>query len=279
MRRWSVGNLICTVLITSVCLCACDTESETTVSSDAEKITQVTVTESVSETTTSGEVIKDSGFKGRWHRTDCHSALCGTIDITDVDEEGFSFSGTFSWFAHTGEAEGEALFENANKAVYYLEADEDEPDSGSLYVYFTLEDDILHVQSEGDVSRMPMGMNVGVDGDYTLNAPTYTNADILSETYTDDELDAINAMIGEGDYEDHFVNDTEAGAVIVSEVMTSDGIPSKRVECLVPGLDTFMGYEILITEEGKIYLDHENGSFYTNDPDYKEEVLPTFSAE
>ncbi len=272
--------------LTGLCGCNIVTDIERSVSSEGTTktveiidATKETTKEDVAEEKNETEIIeKTSGtegvFEGEWHRTNTHSSAPATITISNVSTDGFDFSGFFQGYGNMGEEEGRAYFESDNVAVYTQEATEyfDE-----AYIYFTITDGDLEVMSEGTLTGM--GNHVFADGMYTTDEPTYTNANVLAETFTDEELQAMKDMLSEEDYTKGFVDNTETGIVTSEQVTMYDGLKAKHVNSFFPGLANFVGYDLLITEDGKIYYLHVDRGFATNDPNYLGEEMPEFTVD
>ena len=49
---------------------------------------------------------------------------------------------------------------------------------------------------------------------------------------------------------------------------------ARLITCTVPTMGGSMGYEMILTDEGKIYFKHEKGIFVTNDDKYEDLILP-----
>lgn len=218
------------------------------------------------------ETAKD--YEGEWHRTNTHSSTYATITISNVTDDGFDFEGYFQSYGNMGQEEGRALFTEENVAVYTQEATDY---SDEAYIYFTISGGDLEIFSEGNLTGM--GNHVFADGIYTTGEPIYSNANVLSETYTDDELQAIKDMLSEDDYTNGFIDNTESGIVTSEQVTMYDGTSAKHVNSFFPGLANFVGYDLLITEDGKIYYIHVDRGFATNDPNYLGEEMPVYTVD
>ncbi|MBO4346173.1 MAG: hypothetical protein J5840_00890 [Lachnospiraceae bacterium] len=230
--------------------------------------TDITVSDDTTGTTDSIEtdIPKDYSFyEGEWQRTDVHSSLCGSFAISNADEEGFDFEGEFYFYANSGNSAGRAVFTSDNEAVY-----EDINDFGNGKIYFSFEEDMLNVTKDGFVSGM--GMNVFVIGLYTKGEPEYTNANVFEETFSEEELEVMKDLLGE-DYEELFVNDTECGAVTTEEIVLTDSRNARMIRSVIPGMYGFMGYRMIIAEDGMIYFLHDRGTFVTNDPECEDEYF------
>ena len=269
-------------------LCGCNnvtsfdikaSSAETSKTVEINEATQNTAKEVESESQNETEIIeKDAGtsdvFEGEWHRTNTHSSTYGTITISNVSDDGFDFAGYFQSYGNMGQEEGRALFTEENVAVFTQEATEY---SEEAYIYFTINGSDLEILSEGNLTGM--GNHVFADGTYTTGEPIYSNANVLAETFTDDELQAMKDMLSEDDYTNGFIDNTENGIVTSEQVTMYDGTSAKHVNSFFPGLANFVGYDLLITEDGKIYYLHVDRGFSTNDPNFLGEEMPEYTVE
>ena len=117
-----------------------------------------------------------------------------------------------------------------------------------------------------------------VDGEFTSGDPVYTNANILEDTFSEEELTTIQELIDDDlIYKNSFIDPTVTGIVTDEEVLLTNGTSARHISCTVP-TDT-IGYDILITDNGKIYIDVNNGEIYTNDSGFTGDVIPEFTVE
>ena len=245
----------------------------TTKTVEINEATQNTADKNAPETSESDNEAKKN-FEGDWHRTNTHSSTYATITISNVSDDGFDFEGFFQGYGNMGREDGRAVFTSDEAAIFTQEATEY---SEVAYIYFILDGDELSVSSEGDLYGM--GNHVYADGEYTTDEPAYTNADILAETFTDDELQAMKDMLSEDDYTNGFIDNTENGIVTSETVTMYDSTKAKHVNSFYPGLANFIGYDLLITEDGDIYYSHVDRGFSTNDADYIGDELPTYTVD
>ena len=210
-------------------------------------------------------------FGGHWARTQVHSSSSGDIEIENVNDEGFHFSGEFYYYSHSGEVEGDAFFISEDTAIC-RQFDEEDIDGEPAYIGLRITDGFLSVIESGFVEGL--GMNVYISGTYVQGEPDYTNANIVESTFSDSELDEMKVLLGEDSYKELFIDDTELGVVTCSDITISDGRAARLITCTVPTMGGSMGYEMIITDEGKIYFKHEKGIFVTNDDKYEDLILP-----
>ena len=288
-------SLTVSVLLSSLILCSCgngDQQQKDIPKED--KIAEQAVDDAVAQETASSNenleflpenlaalyesrktVTTPSDFLGTWNRTAVHSSHEASIEISAPDEEGFEFTGEFYYFSHSGEVSGKAYFVSADEAVF-KQFDEGDIDGEPAYIGFKLNEAALYVITDGFVEGL--GMNVTVDGDYIDEEPFYTNANIIDETFTQDDLDIMKELLGEDSYRDLFIADTETGGVTTSLVRLTDDSIARYISCVVPTMVGSMGYEMLISEDGHYYFLHETDIFVTNDTDYEDWKLPDYTA-
>lgn len=189
---------------------------------------------------------------GEWTRTDVHSSHSADFDITSVTDEGFKYSAEAYYYSNSGiieETDAYWVSDNAAISEFTLwEGDED-----IKYVLFVWDGEELNIETSASSGEMGLGMNVYMYGKYIQGEPTYTNANILHETFSDEVLEELKSKLSEEDYED-FVFVTENGAPYFDE----DG-------CIIGTIPTMPGYgyhvyinngklEGISFEDGREYL-------------------------
>ena len=283
-------NLIVIIMAASLMLASCSkTTEETTVERETTAATTKTTEETTKaeptatpvpsvETTTAtatsetsaADGILDEGFKGEWQRTNIHSAYPAYLTITDVEGNSFHFSLCAYNFTNSEDIEGDAYFVSENEAVY-------SEDNGDKSLYFTLDDEGLHLTSE-DPYIWRAGNGAYPEGDYTTDEPDFTNANALEETYSQEELDTISSIFPEDKYNYYFLTVTNNGIITVEDVVLDDGTAARHIDCRFQG----DGYSAVITEDGMIYISSQaavSPSVITNDLDYSGDELPGFTTE
>lgn len=196
-------------------------------------------------------------FTGEWNRTNEVRGFDGLVSISGQDEEGFDFSGEFYYYSHSGVMEGRAYFVTDNLAVYQYENEFGDAENEEEFVAFVMTDDVMKIRTTGSSWELGFGMNVFADGEYTLGEPIYTNANILTETFSKEELAQIEQMLGAEWYEDYFVFTVEYGAITASDCVVNGEQKGVYYEAFLP---TMGGYEfsMLISEDGSIYFYSES---------------------
>ena len=192
-------------------------------------------------------------FSGEWNRTNVVTGIAGSVWISNQDEEGFDFSGEFYYYSHSGEIEGRAYFVEEDLAIYQYEDEYADEEAEEEFIAFVRTDEGMEIRTTGSSWELGFGMNVFADGGYTLGEPEYTNANILAETFSEEELAKIEQMLGTEGYEEYFVFTVEYGAITTSDCIVEDGQEAVYYEAFLP---TMGGYEftMLICEDGSIYF-------------------------
>ena len=178
---------------------------------------------------------------GTWNRTNIHSSLSGEIVISDVNSSGFKFTADEYYYSHMGWMEGETKFVTDKCAVAKYE---DSIDDDEEYIVFVFENQEMTVLATGSSADLGFGMNVSMDGDYTQGDPLYTNANILNETFSDEELSVLQTNIPKEYYEDFFLFSTTSG--VVDDTTSDNG--DRTIEAFVPTMGGY-GYSLIITSE------------------------------
>ena len=219
------------------------------------------------------EMTDHADFSGKWTRTAVHSSLSADISIEKGDAEGFDFTGDFYYYSHSGEVAGRAYYVSNNTAVY-KQLEEDDIDGDPAYIGFSIDDNGLHVITDGFVEGL--GMNVFVYGDYVQEEPYYTNWNVVQENFSEYDLEQLKELLREETYNELFLNNTEIGNVSTEAVTLSDGAPARHIECFVPTMND--GYDLIITEDSRYYFYHQNSDlFATTDPDYTDWRIPEYT--
>lgn len=205
-------------------------------------------------------------FEGEWSRSNVVKSLGATLVVTEADEEGFDFELVCMYYSHSGEVHDRASFVSDTKAVCQVSESFGEK---KAVLNFEMQGGSIVLTAEG--GTLPFGMNVTADGEYVKGEPIYTNANILSETFSDAELESIKKAVQDDEiYEEVFRFAVEYGAVSVEDcelALDAAGTPARVINAFVP---TMGGYDfvMLITEDGRVYIDFGSGNipYKTNVP-------------
>ena len=208
-------------------------------------------------------VLEDAeSFTGNWNRTNTVSALGGNIVIEHQDEEGFEFQGELFYYSHMGWMEGKAYYLSQDTAIYRYD---DMGEEYYGYIIFQMNGDKMEVIASDNSTFLDFGANVFADGEYVDGEPVYTNATILEDTFTQEELDSLKSVLGETSYEEGFAWVVRYGVLNVTEGTLEDGTNAKYYEAFVPTMGGY-GFELLMVEDGRWYYltEMEGGRYNTN---------------
>lgn len=200
------------------------------------------VYETLYENKTTLEMIPD--IEGTWNRTQVHSAFSATVDVTNVSEIGFDYYVEAYYYMNMGMLEGQAYFVNENTAISQVSLGWADDTTEQEWIVFCFERDQMYAYPTGYGADLGFGMNVGMEGCYTLDDPAYINSMILEDTFLEEELTAVSKAMSDEEYE-NFIFLTENGAVTAER--DSDGYLT-YVETILPGMG---GYTITF-DQGKV---------------------------
>lgn len=262
---------ITTILISAILITGCSGKTPAVSATPASEVT-TTVAATTEATETEGDLNPE--FEDLWSRTNVDCSLWAQINISEVNGNSMHVTGTFQYYYHLGDIDAYAYFISENEAV--ISQQDLDPAADPGFIYLTLNGDTLTVTSADWF--WGMGEGVTVDGEFTNGNPAYTNATVLEDTFSEDELADIQEIIDDDNtYENNFRIPTVIGIVTNEEVLLTNGTSARHISCTVP--TDSAGYDILITANGKIYLDINDGEIYTNDPSFTGEELPEFVVE
>lgn len=215
-----------------------------------------------------------ANFEGKWNSTSCHSSETGTFTIKDQTKDGFSFEGNLKYYSQEDRISGSAMFVSNNVAIC----------NNNGYIAFYMCDDKLYIKYDDYWNNLkktyddPNDFFDDVEPNYiyTKATPSYTNSNIINEAFDQKELDKIKEVIGSDLYENNFINNTKNGYVhYTSSDKMNDGTICKHIECL--SKTTGELYDLLLAPKKRVFIkfyDKKEGSFFTNDPDWKGNNLP-----
>lgn len=106
-------------------------------------------------------------------------------------------------------------------------------------------------------------MNVTVNGEYTTEVPVYTNATVLEDNFTEEELESIKAVVTEEYYEDYFLFVVESGTMEIAPCELSDGTKAVYYYGFIPTMGDY-NFTMLKCENGDIYYHNYTVGWKTN---------------
>ena len=201
--------------------------------------------------------VKDAAdFTGEWSRTDVHSGLSATIDISNQDEEGFDVGGSVGYFSHGGRLEdGRAHFITDTMAIYEY--------NGCYLLLERTRNGIEVYEAEAQGKSFPFGAGCSMEGNYTLGRPEYTNEGYMEENFTQTEQNEIKALLGDA-YDMNFEDVVNYGVVDSWTCELADGTRAVFYDGWFPTV-AFCNFRMLKCENGDLYCEVGNeNDWYTN---------------
>ncbi len=201
--------------------------------------------------------VKDvADFTGEWGRTEVHSGLFATIDISNQDEEGFDVSGGVGYFSHGGMLEdGRAYFITDTMAIYEY--------NGCYLLLERTKDGMKVYEAEAQGKSFPFGAGCSMEGNYDLGEPEYTNDGYMEENFTQSEQNEIKALLGDA-YDMNFEDVVNYGVVDSWTCELEDGTKAVYYDGWFPTL-AFCNFRMLKCENGDLYCEVGNeNDWYTN---------------
>lgn len=252
------------------------TQTNENVSVYPEENTQVTdktdenmTDEITEETTDTTQNVTVNGYEGEWYRTDVASYQWSRITISNWKEgESFDVEILANYGDYGGPIEGTATFIEEDLAVVYDENVEGflENHEGDHGIYFQFLEDSIIVTHDVDVRMWFGGGGIATaEGTYIQGEPEYTNCTDVGEIFTEDELEAIQELLGDS-YEPLFENVIELGEITEYDIDNGRLWEAYRPPYGVEWCN------ILIYDDGRIYIEgysyaDEAKGFYTNSKD------------
>lgn len=199
-------------------------------------------------------------FEGVWNRTEEVSGCAAQIEITEQNEEGFTFCGDFYYYSHSGYLEGKASFTAPNVAIWeytpdYMPDESAEETESQQYMKFEKTEEGLIVSASAASSELGLGMNVFTDGLYIQGEPVYTNATVLEDNFTAQQQEALKELLGT-EYDECFKTVVEEGVLFSAPVVLEDGTGATFYEAFWPTMGGY-AFELLVCENGDLYFNTE----------------------
>ena len=218
----------------------------------------------------------DCALFGQWNRTGCVMGLSGNISILSADGEILA-EGDFDHYGNMGSIENGKGYLISDSKLFIT-------DGYSDAVFFCmLKDDELYVKQQGLGS---MGMSVTADGCYIKGEPEYTNANFISDLFSeenikDQKLAAIKDLLASYslDYKECFEDAINYGWVDYEEDTTGifeDGscVTGMYIYAQAPHGFT-KNVEVYVSKDDNVYLKswsnyEDTVVFATNDKEHAE---------
>ncbi len=216
-------------------------------------------------------------YEGTWHRTDVASSVGAEITITDQTEDGFSFTGDFYYYSHSGWMEGDAKFAAPNVAVYENINDWGGDDTTPEYLVFEKTQEGMNVYASAASADLGFGMNVFADGSYVQGEPVYTNATVLADNFTAEVQEKMQVLLG-NDYDDYFKFPVEMGSITSTPATLEDGTKAMFYDVFVPTMGGY-AFQLLICENGEVYFYSEASEIGLKTTDEGASDFPAYTLE
>ncbi|MCR4904091.1 MAG: hypothetical protein K6A23_14630, partial [Butyrivibrio sp.] len=204
---------------------------------------------SLDELKASATEVSQDLFSGKWQRTNCVTGDFATVTIRQNDDNTANVSGFFYDYGNVGSINNATGYYIGDNKLFVLDEDYE-----TLYL-FSIEDGNMKIIQHGAGN---MGDDVTSIGDYTQDEPQYTDADVIENNFTDEQIETIKTMLDEGglDYTDCFENTLLYGVLTVSKSTATFADGSIQTgtyyEAVAPHGFTYDSYTF-IADDGEIY--------------------------
>ena len=210
---------------------------------------------------------EDSAFVAAWNRTNCVNGLEATLVITYEAEEGrLEIKGEFNDYALVAEIDDTLYVIDDTRAIIFP-TDVDQKEESYSAILLKIEDGLLTIKQL--TSSYLYGEGPTLDGDYTTDEPSYTNENILSETFSSSTLSWIKQFLSDRgiDYEYYFEDPVKYGKLYVESCSVTyqyGAIGSGTWYYASIPHQTDETFNLFISNDGNIYFQYHQG-FYTTD--------------
>lgn len=203
-------------------------------------------------------IVNVDNLNGRWQRTNVHKADIGSIIVKENQENSILFEAELYSGANTGSLTGYASFISENEALYISSTSSDNLET----IRFIFTDNGLEVECTQGIDYF-FGMGVYMEGLYTLDEPSYSNENVMIETFkTQERIDIVKNLLG---------NEGFSFLEIVMESGYQSSVDDLTYSAFVRGL----GYAVnlIMSEDDYLYCltygQDNREYYYTNDPNSK----------
>lgn len=210
-------------------------------------------------------------FTGEWHRTNTVMRLFANIVITNQTNESFDF--VFEGYdTVSGYMKGTAKFVSDRMAIYEVE-DEWTKEYYTKVAFIILEESLCVEVYRDDKITQIQAYGPHIKGEYTKETPYYTNANLINEIFTTEEMkEKVKTLLGDKSYK-YMTEIFDFGTQYEEEVLTYSGFIDH----------VGMGVDILLREDKiycLLYIVYDGGyTFYTNDSAYQTSMPESFKIE
>lgn len=267
MRKRLFALLLCLTLSLAACgRESMETPEPTPAAEEPAMLTPAPTPEPEAVPTPPTVAMERPDLTGEWYRTNCHSGHQATLTISGQTEDSFLVEADCWYYSHSGVWElTPARFIGESTALVeeygYGPEEEDKPP-----VKFVWEGDTLTVETTAWY-QLGFGANVYIQGTYTREKPTYTNAGALERCLTAEQQKLL-LELGEELRYDILCAIKNGCPGDPNPCRLSDGRLGTQLEIYFPTL-SYYNWSLIFTEDGKVY-GQNNPNFYTNDPSITE---------
>jgi len=199
-------------------------------------------------------------FTGEWKGTDTHSSKAGIVTIGSQIATSFNFEILAKYFSKSGTIKGTADIIKPNLAEYRY-------NNGEVAdtLTFSIIDGTLIITAQNG-GHCGMDAEVTASGSYTLDAPKYTNADVMSKVFDDDEklYSRIKNALGEEVYGEYFLYGFKNGEYKVVELDdASDVIKGDLYTVTIPTMKK--DFKLLISKDNIYFFAKDEAIYKTDD--------------
>ncbi len=207
-------------------------------------------------------VEENSDFTGEWKGTKTHSSKAGTVTITGQTSTSFNFEISAVYFSKSDAIMGTADIVKPNEAEYNY-------NSGEMFdtLTFSIVDEELIIKAKNG-GNCGMGKELTAVGVYTLDLPAYTNDNVMSKLFENNEklFDRIKNALGEEVYDEYFLYGFKNGEYKVKELDdASDIIRGNLYIVNVPTLEK--DFKLLISKDNVYFFAKHKEIYKTDDAD------------
>lgn len=216
------------------------------------------------------EAENQDAWLGEWSRTYVERGCGACMQVSETEEGGCHVMLEAAYYSHNGGASGELCFLDAERAFVPVWEEEWDWTGECAILLLSMENDILTVRSLG--ADYGCGVGVTLGGTYTQGEAVYTNENVLSETFTEEEQKRIRVFLeGMGySYEEEFVFPVEYGYGdtyrIIGEFADGEQVAGEWYEWNFPTMGS-ENFTLFLSDDGYSYWYKWGTGYLTDDPE------------
>lgn len=209
-------------------------------------------------------------WQGEWARTGVVRSCSSYMTLEQTEAEGY-YADIFSmYYSHNGSAKGELLFLDDKRAFFEVPDGEMTEDDPPQVVLLKQQDGLVTLVNLGP--EYGCGVGVTVEGTYTKGMPEYTNANAMTENFTEAEQERIRTFLETMgvSYAQSFVDVVEYGSGesvwVTAEFEDGTAVTGKRYNGNYPTIGN-LSLTLFLAENGYIYWHQPDTGYLTDDPE------------